>query len=51
MRVISRNNGFKVSIQALVLAIPGIVNIILVSILFYYVFALIGVNYFKGLYY
>jgi hypothetical protein len=37
-----------VSIRALEVAIPGIVNSIIVCTLFIFIFGIIGINYFKG---
>lgn len=48
LRVISRNDGLKVSIRSLAVAFPGIVNVLIVTILFCFIFGIIGVNYFKG---
>lgn len=48
LRVISRNKGLKIGIQALFMAIPAILNVIVVSTVFFLIFGIIGVNYFKG---
>ena len=48
LRVISKNKGLKIAIQALFMAIPSIINVIIVSVLFYLMFGIIGVYYFKG---
>lgn len=48
LRVISRNKGLKIGIQALFMAVPNIINVIIVSLLFYVIFAILCVNYFKG---
>jgi voltage-dependent calcium channel T type alpha-1G len=48
LRVISRNEGLKISIRTLGVAVPGIINVILVTCLFLYICGIIGVNYFKG---
>lgn len=48
IRVISRNKGLKIGIQALFMAVPNIFNVIIVSLLFFIIFGIIGVNYFKG---
>lgn len=48
LRVISRNKGLKIGIQALFKALPNIFNVIVISLLFFIIFAIIGVNYFKG---
>ncbi len=51
LRVISRNEGLRISIQSLLMSIPNIINVILITIIFFLIFAIIGVNYFKGIYY
>jgi voltage-dependent calcium channel L type alpha-1D len=51
LRAISRNQGLKVSIRALGVALGGIVNVMILSMVFYFIFAIIGVNYFKGRFY
>ena len=48
LRIIARNQGLKVAVSALIMALPNIVNVIIISILFYLIFGIIGVNYFKG---
>lgn len=48
LRVISRNKGLRIGIQALFKALPNIFNVIVISLLFFVIFAIIGVNYFKG---
>ncbi len=51
LRVISRNKGLKIGITALINAIPNIFNVIIISLLFFVIFGIIGVNYFKGAFY
>lgn len=51
LRVISRNKGLKIGIQALFMAVPSLLNVIIVSMLFFLIFGIIGVNYFKGTFY
>lgn len=51
LRVISRNKGLKIGIQALFMAVPSLINVIIVSLLFFVIFGVIGVNYFKGSFY
>lgn len=48
MRLISRNEGLKVAVRALFFAIPNVLKIALIMILFFMIFAVIGVSYFKG---
>lgn len=57
--MISRNPGLRLVINALfgktlfnsIGSIPGIINVLLVCFLFYLIFSIIGVTYFKGLFY
>ena len=51
LRVIARNQGLKVAIEALILAIPNIFNVLIISLLFFLIFGIIAVNYFKGTYF
>lgn len=51
LRVIARNEGLKVAVQALLMATPNIANVTIISLLFFLIFGIIGVNYFKGTYY
>lgn len=51
LRLISKNEGLKISITALGLAIPGILNVIVISLIFFLIFGVIGVSYFKGTFY
>jgi hypothetical protein len=48
LRAISKNQGLKLSIKTLGVALPEILQIIGLSLLFYYVFGVVGMNYFKG---
>ena len=48
LKVIAKNEGLKVAIQALLLAIPNILNVTIITLLFFLIFGIIGVNYFKG---
>ena len=51
LRVISRNEGLKVAVSALINAIPDIFNVLIICLLFFLLFGIFGVNYFKGMYY
>jgi hypothetical protein len=51
LRVISRNQGLKTAVVALVMAVPHIVSIILIVLLFFLIFGIIGISFFKGKYY
>jgi voltage-dependent calcium channel L type alpha-1D len=46
--MISRNEGLKVAVLSLINAIPGIRDVLVIAGLFFLLFAIFGVNYFKG---
>jgi hypothetical protein len=51
LRLISRNKGLKVAVRALVQAIPNILNVMIITLLFFIIFGIIGISYFKGKFY
>jgi hypothetical protein len=48
LRFISRNQGLRISIRALGVALAGIINAIAILAMFLFIFGIIGINYFKG---
>ena len=48
LRVISRNEGLRVSIQALIVSFPAIIRLLMIVGLFFVIFAIMGVTLFKG---
>lgn len=48
LKVIQRNEGLKVAVQALFMAIPNIFYVSVVAMLFFAIFGMTGVNMFKG---
>ncbi|XP_048254003.1 sodium channel protein 1 brain-like isoform X4 [Haliotis rufescens] len=48
LRAISRWQGMKIVVNALMLAIPAIVNVILVCLVFWLIFSIMGVQFFSG---
>ena len=48
LRLISRNEELKISINALILSIPKMLNLIIVCFIFFLLFGIFGVNFFKG---
>ena len=48
IRVISKNEGLKISIQALYVSVPAILNLLVIVLLFMVIFGIVGVNLFKG---
>lgn len=47
-RIISKNEELKVAVRALMLAIPNVANVTIIMMLFYLIFGIIAVSYFKG---
>ena len=48
LRLIGRNEGLQVALRALVYTIPRVFRTTVIMILFYMIFAVVGVSYFKG---
>ena len=51
LRVISRNENLKVVINTLLKSLPELCNLLVVAFLFFLIFGLISVNFFKGTFY
>merc|ERR1719433_964687 len=51
LRAMSRMQGMRVVVNALVQAIPSIFNVLLVCLIFWLIFAIMGVQMFAGKYY
>src|SRR3569833_2872226 len=51
LRIISRHEGLRTAVIALALAIPNILSIVLIALLFFIIFGILGVNYLKGVYF
>lgn len=48
LRMISRAPGLKLVVNSLFASIPQILNVMMVCLLFFMIFSIVGVNYFKG---
>ncbi|XP_021482934.2 sodium channel protein type 11 subunit alpha [Meriones unguiculatus] len=48
LRALSQFEGMKVVVNALVSAIPAILNVLLVCLIFWLIFCILGVNFFSG---
>jgi len=48
IRIINRNEGLRISIQCLIRAIPSIYNVTFLNLMFFSIFAIVGINLFKG---
>jgi voltage-gated cation channel len=51
LRMISRNEGLKIAVKALFASIPAMANVLMIWLLFLLIFAILGVNFFKGQFY
>lgn len=51
LRVIAKNEGLRLVVNALLASIPAMTNVILVCLLFLLIFAIMGINFFKGTFY
>jgi hypothetical protein len=51
LRLISRNEGLKTAVIALAKAFVPILSITMIVLLFFLIFGIIGISYFKGLFY
>uniref|UniRef100_A0A8D0H470 Sodium channel protein n=1 Tax=Sphenodon punctatus TaxID=8508 RepID=A0A8D0H470_SPHPU len=51
LRALSRFEGMRVVVNALLGAIPSIMNVLLVCLIFWLIFSIMGVNLFEGKYY
>lgn len=51
LRMISRNQGLKIAVNSLINSIPYIRDVIVVSLLFLLLFAILCTNFFKGAFY
>ena len=48
LRMVSRNQGLKLVVNALFSACPAMINVMLVCGVFVLIFAILGINFFKG---
>ena len=51
LRAMAKMEGMKVVVNALIGALPSIFNVLMVCVIFWLIFAIIGVNLFMGKYY
>ncbi|XP_052794035.1 sodium channel protein 1 brain-like isoform X3 [Mya arenaria] len=51
LRAISRWQGMRIVVNALMMAIPAIMNVLLVCLLFWLIFSIMGVQFFRGKFY
>ena len=51
LRAISRWQGMRIVVNALMYAIPSIFNVLLVCLVFWLIFSIMGVQFFRGKFY
>lgn len=51
LRMISKNPGLKIAIESLIKVIPGISNLMLISVLCILLFSILGTTFYKGLFF
>lgn len=51
LRMISRNEGLRLVVNSLLSSIPSMTNVMLVCLLFIMIFAITGIDFFKGKFY
>lgn len=51
LRMISRNEGLKLVVNSLISSVPSMTNVMLVCMLFIMIFAITGIDFFKGKFY
>jgi hypothetical protein len=51
LRMISKNPGMKIAVESLVKVVPGIANLLVISVLFILLFGILGTTFYKGLFY
>ena len=51
LRLIARNEGLKISLDALISSMPSILNILFITFFFFVIFGTMAMNFFKGQFY
>ena len=51
LRMISRNPGMKMVVNALFKSVPNVLNVLMLCLIAFLIFAIVGINYFKGKFY
>jgi hypothetical protein len=51
LRMISGNEGLQLCVKSLLLSLPGIINVIILTLFFFLIFGILFTNFFKGKYY
>jgi len=51
LRMISRSDGMKMVVNAILHAMPSVINVVFILILFFFIFAVVGLNLFSGKFY
>ena len=51
LRMVSRNEGMKIVVSSVLMALPVVLNVFLILLLIYLIFGILGVIFFKGSFY
>ena len=51
IKIITKNEALKLSVLSLVYAMPGIVNLLIIIFIFFFIFGIFFLNLFKGRFY
>lgn len=51
LRMVSRNEGLKTVVTSVMRSMPAVGNVLLITALFYLIFGILGVIFFKGTFY
>jgi hypothetical protein len=46
--MVSRSEGMKIVVSSVLKALPAVINVFIIMILFYFIFGILGVIFFKG---
>jgi len=50
LRIISRSENLKIAINALIVSVPQMINLVIFVLMFFFLFGIFGVSYFQGSY-
>jgi hypothetical protein len=51
LRLVGRNDNLKIALKALFLALPNILNSLVIMLLFFFIFGVFVVSFFKGVFF
>eukprot|EP00941_MAST-03F_sp_MAST-3F-sp1_P000668 g668.t1 len=51
LRLVQENEGLSLVVEALIASVPAVTNVIMICVMFFVVFGIVGMNYYKGTFY